>query len=370
MTHIELLEIICKHKNTIDRAYIENEIFDIPIDLIHCGIFRKVGKEYKLADAYIQFANIMLRRADIDVTFGNYIEEQKKLMELKIEYLKSNEPQYINRIKVLVGKLYERLSDRDIGISAKVNDIISDNKLSIEVIIKEAEDVDKRIAELISENINIRILLNEELMSIENKELKELLVDIGIEMEILNNNIHAYIQRLSNFILRTKKRKEQNNKLVSIANKIMIQKDEDLTSLLISNAYYCHHTIREGKKNIKFLPKEAHINKDNFVEALNGVLFIEKTSRKAPKENNYRIDEPIKQKAINIEKLLEDIINAKPNDIYKFISSHNELTQFNTDEDIKMFSFQAYLTIILENYNNVDLTELFNENNIRIAKWI
>jgi len=370
MTHIELLEIICKHKNTIDKAYIESEILDIPKELIHCGIFRKIGKEYKLADTYIQFANIMLKRADIDATFGNYIEEQKKLIKLKNEYLKSGEPQYLNRIKTLVGKLYERLSDRDIGINAKVNNIISDNKLSIEAVIKEAEDVDKRIAELIDENINIRTLLNEELMSIDNRELKDLLVDIGIEMEILNNNIHAYIQRLSDFILRTKKRKEQNNKLASIANKIMIQKDEDLTYLLISNAENHHHTIRDAKRSIKFIPKESHIDKDNFIEAINNVLTLEKASRKAPIENNYEIGKPIEQKAININKLLKDIKKVKPDDIFTYISSHSELTQFNTDKDIKMFSFQAYITIILENSNNVELTELFNENNIRIAKWI
>jgi hypothetical protein len=370
MTHIELLNIICKNKDKIDKAYIDGEVHDIPLDLIRSGIFRKIGRVYKLAETYNEFANIMLKKADIDIVFGNYIEEQKKLMKLKEEYLKSGELQYLNRIKVLVGKLYERLYDRDIGINAKVNDIISDNKLSIELIIKEAEDVDKRIAELIDENINIRILFNKEIMSIDNQELKELLVDIGIEMEILNNNIHAYMQRLSDFILRTKKRKEQNNKLASIANKIMNQKDEDLTYLLISNAQHYHHTIQYGKKNIKFLPKESHINKDNFIDALNNVFTVEKTSRKAPKKNNYKIDEPIEQKAINIEKLLEDIIKAKPDDIYKFISKHSELTQFNIDKDIQMFSFQAYLTIVLENYNNVDLTELFNENNIRIAKWI
>jgi len=370
MIHIELLEIICKYKDIINKAYIEDEILSIPPDLIHCGIFRKIGKEYKLADAYIQFAHVMLKKVDIDATFGNYIEEQKKLIDLKNEYLKSNDPQYLNRIKVLVGKLYERLSDRDIGINAKVTDIISDNKLSIEAIIKEAEDVDKRIAELIGENVNIRVLFNEDLMSIDNEDLKDLLVDIGIEMEILNNNIHAYIQRLNDFILRTKKRKEQNNKLASITNKIMTQKDEDLTSLLISNAQYYHHTIRDNKKNISFLPQESHINKDNFTDTLNNVLTIEATTKKAPKNNNYKVEEPVEQKVINIEKILEEIIREKPKDIYNFISKHSELTQFTIDKDIQMYSFQVYLTIILENNNSINLTNQFNEKNVRIAIWI
>lgn len=368
MTHIELLEIICKYKDKIDKAYIEGEIFDIPADLIHCGIFKKVGKEYKLADIYIQFANIMLKKADIDIIFGDYTQEQKKLIRLKEDYLKSGDFGYLDRIKTLVGKLYERLHSRDIMINAKVNDIIFDNEQSIENIIKEAEDVDKRIAELIDENANIRNLFDD-IMSINDQNLKELLVDIGVEVEILNNNIHMNFQRLNEFILRSTKQKIQNDKLALIANKIMNQKDEDLASLLFSNAQYFHHTIQNDKK-IKFLPNERHIENDNFIDFLNGNFNIEKINKNAPKENNYKIDEPIKQKAINIEKLLKDIIKAKPDDIYKFISKHSELTQFNIDNENQMFSFQVYLTIVLENYDNINITEFFNENNIRIAKWI
>lgn len=370
MTHIKLLEIISKYKETINRAYLEDEIFDLPSELIHCGIFRKIGKEYKLADTYIQFANTMLKRVDIDVTFGDYAEEQKKLIELKAQYTENQDLTYLSRIKSLVGKLYERLSDRDISINAKVSDIISDNKQSIESVIKEAEDVDKRIAELIKENIKIRILLNEELMSINNHELKELLVDIGIEMEILNGNIHTYFQRLSDFILRTKKRKEQNSRLASISNKIINEKTEELVSLLVSNAKYFHHTIRDEKRYIKFLPKESHINKDNFIEVLNNLMVIEKHDKKAPKSNDYKAEEPIEQNSINIEKILEDIKESKPEDIYNFISEHNELVQFGTKSSIQMFSFQIYLTVVLENSNNINITEQFNEDNIRVAKWI
>lgn len=370
MTHINLLEAICKYKDTIDKAYIEGEVFDIPAELIQCGIFRKIGKEYKLADSYIQFANTMLKRADIDITFGNYIEEQKKLKELKDKYQESKNPEYLERIKRLSGKLYERLSDRDIGINARVNDIISDSKLDIETIIKDAEDIDNRIAELIEENVNIRVLFSEHLMSIDDGELKNLLVDIGLDTEGLNKNIHAYIQRLDDFILRTKKRKEQNDKLASIANKIMNEKDEDLVSILLSSASTLHHTIRDGKKSIKFIPKEFHINNGNFIDTLNDLLTIEKVSKKAPKENCYKKEKPIKQKSINIEKLLEDICISKPADIYLYISKHKEIAQFDTSEDIEMFSFQVYLTIVLENGKNIKLSNKFNKKNIRIARWM
>lgn len=370
MTHIKLLETICKYKQVINSAYIEGEITSIPSELIQCGVFRKIGREYKLADTYIQFANTMLKKVDIDVTFGNYIEEQKKLINLKSEYLKTDDFFYISRIKSLAGKLYERLADRDIGINAKVNDIISDNRLSIEAVIKEAEAVDSKIAELIGENINIRVLFNEELMSIDNQELKELLVDIGIDMEILNNNIHAYIQRLSDFILRTKKRKEQNNKLSSISNKIMREQDQDLASLLLSNAQSFYHTIRDNKRNIKFFPKESHIEKRPFIDALNSIIEISKTERKAPAKNDYALEEPIEYKGINIEGLLRDIQKEKPGDIYKFIKKHQELKQFTGHKESQMYAFQVYLTIVLESEKNIDLTNDFNENNVRIAKWI
>lgn len=88
-------------------------------------------------------------------------------------------------------------------------DIVNDNDLSIELIIKDALEIDMRITELIkAHNDNLKIF-GSELRGIDD-ELDDLLVNICLDLLHLGDNIHLYNNKLSDFILRTEKRKREN----------------------------------------------------------------------------------------------------------------------------------------------------------------
>lgn len=368
MTHIKLLGVICKHRSVIDDAYNNSVVNDIPVELIESGIFRKIGKRYELSDSYTQFANTMLKRIDANYIFGDYAEEQKLLSECKKDYLEKGDKEYLRRIIPLIKKLYMRLSDRDSAINIKVTNIISDNDLSIDVVIKDAEDIDSRIEELVKANVKIHKLLSSELRGLSD-EIDELLTEIGIDMYFYAENIHSYTKRLNDFILRTRKRKEQNNKLKSLLNKIFNEKDEELKAILISNSQNYHHTIKNGKKNTAYLPRNTYFRKENFINALRNSLEIKAIENNTAKNIVYKKSEPVIVISVNYERLFKDMKKNAPEDIFSFVSKHEEILKYEEKEQILSQAFKAYITIVLENRDNIILSKNYN-NNVRIAKWI
>ena len=74
-------------------------------------------------------------------------------------------------------------------------------------------------------------------------------------------------------------------------------------------------------------------------------------------------------KVVNIKNIENDILKDKPNNIYEYILSHNEIQKFKSENQEKIFAFKTYLTII-QNYRENITLESFYENNIKVAKWI
>lgn len=371
MRHIELIELIYKNRHLIDDAYRGEQVESLPSELIDdASIFQKVAKQYELSDSYVQFANAMLKRVDANYTFGDYNEEIKLLMKQKSDYLDSKEKTILIRIKELVRTLYKKIEQRDVLINARINDIVNDNELSIEIIIKDARDVDERIAELIQAHIENLKILGKELRGLD-EELDDMLIDIGLDMLPFTDNIHTYNKRLSDFILRTEKRKQQNKKLSSLSNKIFKEQDYELKSLLVSNHQLYHHTLRERKTgNIKSLPSPTELKKSSFIDLLSKNLQIEKTRRKAIITKPYVASETIELKAVRIELIQEDISREKPQDVYSYILRHPELHKFKEDDLDRSFAFKTYLTIVQNNRASILFETNFNDNNVRIAKWI
>jgi len=370
--HLELIELINKHKVLIDSAFNGDSVQDIPSELVNdIGIFQKVAKKYELSDSYIQFANTMLKRVDANYTFGDYNEEIKLLMKQKSDYLDSQDKAILVRIKELVKTLYKKIEQRDILINARINDIVNDNELSIELIIKDAQDVDERIAELIDAHAENLKVLGSELRGLED-DLDEILVNIGLDILPLTENIHMYNKRLSDFILRTEKRKLQNNKLASLSNKILKEADYQFRALLLSNHQLYNHTLKERKTgNVKHVPNSIELKKSSFIDALKKVLKIKKTQRKAKVDKPYESSEKIALKAIRLELIQEDIIKDKPQDIYKYILQHSEIEKFKDEQLDKSYAFKAYLTVVQNYRENILLdTNEFNSNKIKVAKWI
>lgn len=371
MKHIELIELIYKYRYIIDEAFKGEKIQELPSELIDdISIFQKVAKQYELSDSYVQFANAMLKRVDANYTFGDYNEEIKLLVKQKSDYLETNDKNILFRIKDLVRTLYKKIEQRDVLINARINDIINDNDLSIELIIKDAMDVDNRIAELIeAHSQNLKILGNE-LRGLD-KEVDNMLIDIGLDIIPFTQNIHKYNTRLSDFILKTEKRKEQNKKLSSLSNKIIKEQDNQLKSLLLSNHQIYHHTIKHKKTgNIKYFPNPIELKKTSFIDTLSKILRIEKVNRSTDTKKPYKKSTNIELKAIRIDIIQKDILTNKPSDIYKFILQHPEIEKFKEDNLEKSSAFKTYLTIIQNNREHIDLETKFNNSNIRVAKWI
>jgi len=371
MKHIELIELLYKHRELIDSAFSGESVQDLPLELVEdATVFQKVAKKYELSDTYVQFANAMLKRVDANYTFGDYNEEIKLLIRLKSDYLDTQDKMLISRIKELVITLYKKIQQRDILINARINDIVHDNDLSIELIIKDAQDVDNRISELIDAHSQNLKILSHELRGLDDS-LDEVLVDIGLDMLPFTQNIHTYNKRLSDFILRTQKRKEQNKKLYSLSRKIIKEQDYELKSLLLSNTQLHNHTLKEKKtSNIKYLPTQLELSKISFIDALKKVLNIEKVERKSQVNKPYQTSKTVELKAIRLEYIQNDIVKDKPQDIYSYILNHKEIQKFQEDNLIQTYAFKTYLTVIQNNRENTTLETNYNQNNIRVVKWI
>ncbi len=371
MKHIELIELLYKNRELIDGAFRGDKIESLPNELIDdAAIFQKVAKQYELSDTYVQFANAILKRIDANYTFGDYNEEIKLLVRHKSDYLETNDKELLQRIKGLVSTLYKKIEQRDVLINARINDIVNDNDLSIELIIKDAIDVDNRVSELIdahSENLKI---LSKELRGLDG-ELDDMLVDIGIDMLPFTENIHTYNKRLSDFILRTEKRKVQNKKLSSLSNKIIKEQDETLKSLLLSHSQVYHHTLKDRKSaNVKHLPSPIELHKSSFIDALSKVLLIKKVQRKTHTTKPYETSKSVELKSIKLEKIQKDIFKDKPKDIYSYILEHQEIKKFAEDNLSDTYAFKTYLSIVQNNRENIVLDKKFNNSNIKVAKWI
>ena len=143
MKHIELIELLYKHRHLIDDAFKGENVSDLPSELVDdAAVFQKVAKRFELSDSYVQFANAMLKRVDANYTFGDYNEEIKLLIQQKGDYLDTGDKNILSRMKELVRTLYKKIEQRDILINARINDIVNDNDLSIDLIIKDAIKVD------------------------------------------------------------------------------------------------------------------------------------------------------------------------------------------------------------------------------------
>ena len=370
MKHIELIELLYKHREIIDKAFLGEKVESLPRELIDdAAIFQKVAKEYELGDSYIQFANAMLKRVDANYTFGDYSEEIKLLAKQKSDYLETKEKRILYRIKELARTLYKKIEQRDILINARINDILHDNDLSIELIIKDATDVDNRISDLIQAHTQNLKILGSELRGLDD-ELDTMLIDIMLDLLPFAENIHIYNKRLSDFILKTEKRKEQNKKLASLSNKIIKEQDNRLEALLLSNTRSYHHTLKERKTtSIKYLASLSELHKSSFIDALSKVLLIHKVERKSTHTKPYLASQSIELKAINLEKIQNDIKEMKPEDLYRFILGHHEIKKFAEDGLEEIYAFKTYLTIVQNNRERIVLQKDFNQTNIRVARW-
>ncbi len=368
MTHLELISLINRHKKSIDLAYNGEIPHNIDPELFEAEIFNKIGNRVVLNRAYIEFVDTMLKRVEYGVIFGNYTQELQQLVNYKIRYSETKDITYLNRIVKGIEDIYLKFKRRDSDISRLIAKIVHENRLSLEVILKDAEDILSQIEEISDASTKTYKILSKEIIGID-KEIDELIFDIQIDMQQYSENLHRYILRLNGFILRTKKRKRQNNKIASLAQKILANEDEELEAMLRSFYKNAHHTFGNKKRyKIKTIPRLQDMYDKKYKEVFENIFDIEPP--KLPKAPSKEYKEPAVEKRVvlNYQRLLNDIKASKPNDIFEYILTHSEIKKF--DKDRLQEAFKAFLLIVLEHKENIEITEEFGANNIRRIRWI
>jgi hypothetical protein len=361
MKHIDLIKLIYEHKETIDQAYRNEAVHKVDERLLDSTLFVKIGNTYTLNKNYTNFADAILQRIDYNIIFGDYEQEYKELVKFKNRFLKENNAFYKKSILRLIENLYIKFFNRDREISALLVKLENDTSLEIDILIENANDILKKIEELIIASDKIGTLFRDDLKYID-QDITALLQWVSIYILLFIENIDGYIKQLNRFILQTKKKRLENKNLLTLASLILDEKATSLEEYLAQNALHFYHTIHKSQKNrVAIYPDDREIRtiSKEVAVILQGVSV-----------NRPLMTSPIKQQKreplniIDIDKIMSDLRKQKSDDIFKFIYMHEEL---HKHEASKNMAFKVFLQIVMD--ENVKFDKTFNEYGIKVAKW-
>ncbi|AKF24662.1 hypothetical protein YH65_04130 [Sulfurovum lithotrophicum] len=370
MTHIELISLMNRHKKVIDRAYKGEMPSGIDTALFEAEIFNKIGDRVVLNEAYIQFINTMLKRVEYGVIFGKYAEELQQLVTYKKRFLETSDKTYLNRIRKGIEDVYLKFKRRDSDISVLISRIVHENALSLEVILDDAEHILLQMQELSNASTQTYNIFSKEIVGL-SKEIDDLIIDVKIDIQRYSDNLHKYIHRLNGFILRTKQRKEQNNKIAALAGKIMADDASELEALLRSGHETLHHTFGNIKRHkIKTVPSQKDIEQERFAVILRQVFTLEPHKVVKAPQTIYKKQELEEKIVLNYQKLLEDIQSDMPKDLFDFILNHEEIEKFDAVQTKRSEAFKAFLMTVSEHREHTKIDVGFGSHHIRRVAWI
>jgi len=370
MTHVDLISLINRHKKVIDRAYKGEIPSQIDTVLFEAEIFNKIGDRVVLNEAYIQFVNTMLKRVEYGVIFGKYAEELQQLVTYKKRFLETKDKTYLNRIRKGVEDVFLKFKRRDSDISILISRIVHENSLSLEVILDDAEHILSQMQELSSASIQTYDIFSKEIAGL-SKEIDNLVIDVKIDIQRYSDNLHKYIHRLNGFILRTKQRKEQNNKIAALAQKIIIDDATELEALLRSDHEALHHTFGNRKRHkVKTVPAQRDIEQDRFAVIVRQLFTLEPHKTIKAPQTIYKKQRTEDKVVLNYQKLLDDIRKDIPKDLFEFILSHDEIGKFDTVQIKRSEAFKAFLMTVSEHREHTKIELGFGSHHIRSVAWI
>ena len=249
MKHIELLNLLCRHRKILDEAYRQKKLLSIPSELEEIGLFSKVGGYYYLNEIYFNFIDTLLSRADFSYIAEDFDKELKKLLELKEEY-KLNKSNYLrDLIFKLLNKIYQGMKNRDKRLLGLIEKLENDEVSELEFLIKEAKSILGDVEEIMVKNEQIVKTFEDFL---EFGDFKGFIKDVLIDIIHLNQNIDSYLKRLREFISQTEKKRRFNQKLFKIAHMILNEESE-IDNFLITKRFVF-------KQKIEFVPDSAYID--------------------------------------------------------------------------------------------------------------
>ncbi|GAX87484.1 conserved hypothetical protein [Lebetimonas natsushimae] len=347
MKHIELLNLICKHRKIIDLAYKQKKLLSVPEPLVEIGLFNKIGGFYYINEIYLNFVDTLLSRADLSYIAEDFEKEFRKLLEYKNEYQFKKTSVLYDLIISLVTKIYQGMKNRDKRVLALIENFEKDEESNLDFLINEAKKILLDIEEIMQKNETIYNLFEEFLKF---QEFENLIKDILVDITALNQNIDSYLKRLREFITQTEKKRRFNQKLFKIANMIL-NEDVKIDNFLTTKKFV-------NKQKIEVFPDSAYMDYEKAVKVI-GKFTKEKKVKKS------KVKKDIKEviELINLKQLLEYIKGS--DDIFKSIIEYlPRIDRELINESVRVFVY------ILNHYDReIEYKKGYNEYNVRIVKW-
>jgi hypothetical protein len=356
MTHLQLIEMLYRHKDEIHQSYINKGALGGSDELTQSTLFIKVADEYQLNQTYISFVNSILDRVDYGVVFEDYEKENAKLILLRKKYLQHQKPYYKEQILKLIDDIYLRFFYRDNHIRLLLKKLEHDVSLEIEIIVEEANTILYDISELIEANHKIYKTFVE--LKESDSDIKTKLVKLEIDFFRFSNNIENYISQLQRFIIQTKEKRRQNRLFMQVANDILSENDTRLDEYLLADTSTKCYTIEYTKrKKVKSLP--SFYDASTLKKALKSLDLTK--SKRATANSIIQEAPPQKLPMIDIDVIAARLDRDKPYDMYMFLKEQEDL--FEREDEI----FKAYLHLL--SYASISYRDDFNMDGVRCVAW-
>ena len=370
MTHIELIEFLYKHRHKLDDIYKDRAVA-IDERLEDSKLITRIGEKIELSESYRNFVDVTLNRIDYATTFHTYNSELKELVKYKNRYLEEKKEHYLEEILSLLKTIFLKLDKRDQEIRTLLVKIENETSLDLDLLIEKAMDILEKIEEVNRANNEVRELFYSDFYLL-HSDTKRFIEGISTAMLVFVENISIALDRLKQFIARTRKLRLQNRQLHQLATEILEEKDQKLEEVLSLNSKERYLTIYRSQKNsIKSFPDGSESSR--IIRKLRKELSMVQV-KKEPSNFTLSTQKEEKLNLVNI-KTIEDELKVKGcEDIFEFIYQHQELGRFmqenNQNISLKEESFKIYLQFIIPFNQHIQLTKNYNSHKIRIAKWI
>jgi len=369
MTHIELIEFIYTHRQTLDDIY-KSKKSTLTEALENSRLITKVGDKIELSESYRSFIDITLNRIDYAVTFNTYNTELQVLLKQKKRYLDEKKPYYLEEIRSLLKAIFLKLSKRDQEIRTLLVKIENESSLDLDLLIEKSMDILEKIEEVNRANNEVREVFYNEIYALD-PTTKAFIEGIASSLLQFVENISESLQRLKEFIARTRKLRLQNRQLHELATQILEERDQKLETLLTLDTKNYYLTLpRSQKKSIKSFPDGSESAK--VIRKLRTHLK-RLNPPKEPTKLNITPQKEAKLNLVNIKAIEDELKKNGSDDIFTFIYEHQALATFiqNAEEalSLKEESFKIYLQFVIPHNDHISVKKHYNNHAIRIAQW-
>ncbi len=346
MKHIELLNLLCKHRKILDEAYKHKKLLSVPNELVNIGFFSKIGGYYYINEVYLNFIDTILARADFSYIAEDFEEEVKKLLSLKEEYKLKHSSVISELIFKLLNKIYQGMQNRDKRVKALIENLENDSESELDFLIKEAKGILGRITEIMEKNEKIYFVFE---TFLEFDEFSEFIKDILFDLVSLNQNIDSYLKRLQEFIAQTERKRRFNQKLFKLSH-IILNEDRKVDNFLAAKRFVY-------KQKIAPFPDNAYMDTSK-IKKIIGEIEKEKVIKKSEIKT---FEEVIN--LIDIKNLLKSIKGSQ--DIFKSIIEYVG----KIDRELLNESVRVFVYILNHHDKSLEYTNEFNEFNVKVVKW-